>query len=414
MSQPTSQPTSRRRRSAALLSLSALALTAFAACGEDGTDDAKDGDRPGDGAAQVAITAVSGGDGDECQVDTTSVAAGPVTFTVKNQDATGITEVEVLSGAKIVAEKENVVPGLPEVRFTVTLGGGDYEIYCPSAVEEKIPLTVTGDAAPAPTEGPAKLLADGAADYATYVQTQVDGMVVGVQALKDAVDSGDLAAAQQAYAEARPFYEKVESDIEGFLLPGADPTENSGNLDYLIDMRASSLDPAVGWSGFHAVERDLFGRRSITARTRTYAADLVTNVTALADVASDLTFKAEDLANGAAGLLEEVQSGKISGEEEQFSHLDILDFAGNVEGAEQAFEALRPGLEEIDPDRVTTISDRFDDVNALLERYKDPSALGGYRPYTAALRKSDAPEMSRRVQALAEALAGLAEKVATA
>jgi iron uptake system component EfeO len=239
-------------------------------------------------------------------------------------------------------------------------------------------------------------------------------MVVGVQALSDAVASGDLEAAQQAYAEARPFYEKVESDIEGFLLPGADPTENSGNLDYLIDMRASSLDPAVGWSGFHAVERDLFGRKRITAQTRTYAADLVTDVTSLADVADGLAFKAEDLANGAAGLLEEVQSGKISGEEEQFSHLDILDFAGNVEGARQAFEALRPGLEAIDPDRVRTISDRFDDVDALLERYEDPDALGGYRPYTAALRASDAPQMSRRVQALAEALSGLAEKVATA
>ncbi|MEZ0578744.1 iron uptake system protein EfeO [Nocardioides sp. MH1] len=401
------------RRSAALLSVSALAVVALAGCGDDANEGGKDEGSAG-GATQVAITAVSGDDGDECQVDTTSVGAGPVTFTVANEDAPGITEVELLSGARIVAEKENVVPGLPEVTFTVTLGGGDYEIYCPSAVEEKIPFTVTGDAAPAPTGGPAKLLADGATDYAAYVQTQVDGMVVGVQALSDAVDSGDLAAAQQAYAEARPFYEKVESDIEGFLLPDADPTENSGNLDYLIDMRASSLDPAVGWSGFHAVERDLFGRQRITDRTRQYAVDLVTNVTALADVAKGLTFRAEDLANGAAGLLEEVQSGKISGEEEQFSHLDILDFAGNVEGAEQAFEALRPGLQEIDPDRVATISDRFDEVNQLLERYKDPSALGGYRPYTAALRKSDAPEMSRRVQALAEALAGLAEKVATA
>jgi iron uptake system component EfeO len=393
--------------------VSALAAVALTGCGS-GDDGAKDGATTQEGATQVAVTAVAGDAGDECQVDTASVAAGAVTFTFKNQDATGITEIELLSGARIVAEKENVVAGLPEVSFTVTLGGGDYEIYCPSAAEEKIAFTVTGDAAPAPTEGPAKLLADGAADYATYVQDQVDGMVVGVQALSDAVASGDLEAAQQAYAEARPFYEKVESDIEGFLLPGADPTENSGNLDYLIDMRASSLDPAVGWSGFHAVERDLFGRKRITAQTRIYAADLVTDVTSLADVADGLAFKAEDLANGAAGLLEEVQSGKISGEEEQFSHLDILDFAGNVEGARQAFEALRPGLEAIDPDRVRTISDRFDDVDALLERYEDPDALGGYRPYTAALRASDAPQMSRRVQALAEALSGLAEKVATA
>ena len=80
-------------------------------------------------------------------------------------------------------------------------------------------------------------------------------------------------------------------------------------------MRASNLDPEVGWHGFHAVERDLFGRQAITGSTRQLAGELTANVTKLSELAKTLTYKPEDLANGAAGLLEEVQANKISGEE---------------------------------------------------------------------------------------------------
>ncbi|MEP9381305.1 iron uptake system protein EfeO [Nocardioides sp. KR10-350] len=403
------------RRSSALAALSVLAVAALAGCGssEDKGDDTSATSK-GSGASQVNVTLASGGGGDECQVDTKELAAGPVTFTVKNESATGITEVELLSGQRILGEKENLAPGLPEVHFTVTLGGGDYEIYCPNAATEKTPIKVTGEASASPTGSAAQQLAQGVTEYTQYVNLQVDNMVTAVRNLQKAVDAGDLAKAQQAYGEARPFYEKIESDVEGFVLPGFDATDNHGNLDYLIDMRASNLDPAVGWHGFHAVERDLFGRKQITASTKRLAAELTTNVTKLAKVAKTLKLKPEDLANGAAGLLEEVQANKISGEEEAFSHIDLVDFANNVEGAQQAFEALRAGLTEIDPTLTETISKRFQAVTSMLEDYKDPNAIGGYKTYTPQLKKTDANKLSQTVQALQDPLSRLAEKVATA
>lgn len=402
---------SRARRNALTVSVSALALLTLAACGDGGTatDTAKSG-----GAAQVGVTMVAGAGGDDCKFDTTSVPAGPVTFTIKNESATGITEFEILDGERIVGEKENVITGLPQVELTLTLGGGDYTLYCPAAVTEKTALKVTGQATSTPTGTAAQLLQKGADEYGQYVVTQLDGMIVAVKALQKAVASGDVHAAQRAYGEARPFYEKVESDIEGFVLPGGSPTDNKSNLDYLIDMRQSSLDPAVGWSGFHAIERDLFASKRITAATKKYAADLTSNVTTLAGIAKKLTYKPEDLANGAAGLLEEVQANKISGEEESFSHIDLADFADNVEGAQQAFEALRPGLTELDPALVQTIAKRFAAVDKLLKGYEDPSQIGGYVLWTPQLRKKDAAHVSQTVQALADALSGLAEKVATA
>ncbi|MFT4080981.1 MAG: EfeM/EfeO family lipoprotein [Nocardioides sp.] len=415
-------------RGLATASVAAMALLALAACGSSESTDSSDSSdstgsasasaanasSAGSGAAQVNVTMVSGSDGDECQADTTSAAAGPVTFHVTNQSATGITEFELLSGQRIVGEKENLAPGLPEVSFTVTLGGGDYELYCPNAATEKQAFTVTGEASANPTGGPTALLAQGVKDYTDYVNVQIESMVTGVENLQKAIDSGNLSDAQTAYAEARPFYEKIESDVDGFLLPGADPTQNKGNLDYLIDMRASNLDPKVGWTGFHAVERDIFGREKITATTKKYAANLTKNVKELAKIGKKLTFKPEDLANGAAGLLEEVQANKITGEEEAYSHIDLVDFAGNVEGAEQAFVALQPGLAKIDADLTKTIAKRFAAVDKLLESYKDSQALGGYQRYTAAVKKADANTLSQTVQALQEPLSRLAEKVATA
>ncbi|GAB4013333.1 iron uptake system protein EfeO [Nocardioides ultimimeridianus] len=401
---------SRSTRNALAASVATLSLVSLAACGSKDATSAP----TSNGAAQVAVTMVAGSNGDDCQYDATTVPAGPVTFTIKNQSATGITEFEVLDGERIIGEKENVITGLPAASLTLTLGGGEYTLYCPAAATEKTALKVTGQAAASPTGSTAQLLQQGADEYGQYVVTQLDGMIVAVKGLQRAVASGDVAAAQKAYAEARPFYEKVESDIEGFVLPGGDPTDPASSLDYLIDMRQSSLDPQLGWSGFHAIERDIFGSKRITATTKKYAADLTANVTTLAGVAKKLTYRPEDLANGAAGLLEEVQSNKISGEEEAFSHTDLADFADNIEGAQQAFEALRPGLTELDPALVATISKRFAAVDRLLKGYEDPAQIGGYELWTPALRKKDASKVSQPVQALADALSGLAEKVATA
>ncbi|MFT4212321.1 MAG: EfeM/EfeO family lipoprotein [Microbacterium sp.] len=366
------------------------------------------------GASQVNIT-LTGGDSDACTLDYDSVPAGPVTFTVTNESSTAITEIELQSDNRILGEKENLAPGLSPVSFTVTLDGGSYEIYCPGAETETVAFTVTGTAASSSGGTVQSLLEDGAEGYATYANGVAADMVTAVANLQTAIDSGDLTAAQDAYAKARPFYEKIESDVDGFVLPGYDATDNAGNLDYLIDMRESTpVDDAVGWSGFHAIERDLFQNGAITDQTKTYAADLVTHTDELVDVMAGLTYAPEDLANGAADLLEEVQANKITGEEELYSHIDLVDFAGNVEGAEQAFAYLRPGLEEIDADLADQVQAQFDAVNALLDTYRDSSALGGYELWTDELKATDAAALSKAVQALQEPLSSIAEKVATA
>jgi iron uptake system component EfeO len=365
------------------------------------------------GASQVKIT-MTGDNGGSCVLDHGTAQAGPITFAVTNKTATAITEIELQSNNRILGEKENLAPGLPTVSFTVTLGGGTYQIYCPGAQKELQDFTVTGKAAAQPKGSTAEILADGTKGYARYVDGVVDGMITAVARLKANIDAGDLAKAKAEYPLARVFYERIESDVDGFILPGFKATDNAGNLDYLVDMRASSLDPKVGWHGFHAIERDLFKNGKITDETKHLASELQENVGRLDKLVKTLEYKPEDLANGAADLLEEVQSTKITGEEEAFSHFDLVDFAGNVEGAQQAFAFLEPGMLKIDPDLAKRVKMQFAAVNKLLDSYRDPSIPGGYKLYTAELKASDAVKLSKAIQALQEPLSKIAEKVATA
>jgi iron uptake system component EfeO len=407
------------RKGGAVLAGVAIAALVLSGCSTSstptsgGTSSGTDVAKVVGGASQVAVTLASTGGKDVCTLGSTSAKAGPVTFTATNKNSTAISEVELLSDQRILGEKENLAPGLGSVSFTVTLTGGKYQIYCPGADVQTKTFTVTGKTAEVASDVQGALQS-GIAGYSKYVTQEVSNMITATNALNKAVQSGNLSAAQKAYGEARPYYERVESDVDGFVLPGFKPTDNAGNLDYLIDMRASNLDPEVGWHGFHAVEKDLFQAKKISDSTKKLSSALAENVQRLETLTKTLTYKPEDLANGASGLLEEVQSSKISGEEEAYSHIDLVDFAANVEGAQQAFAYLQPGLKLIDPTLTSTIVGQFTSVNNLLEKYKSPSSIGGYVAYTAAIKKADAPTLSAAVEALHENLAKIAQKVATA
>jgi iron uptake system component EfeO len=395
--------------------LAAVAVLSVAACSHSSgsSSPAKSG-QPG-GTNAVKVTMANNGGKDGCALDTSSVPAGPVTFTVVNASAPGITEMELLRDQRIVGEKENLAPGLDPVSFTVSLNGGSYQLYCPGASSEYQTLTVTGQAPAGPTGTVASILSQGTKDYAAYIVNQIGQLGDGVKGLDAAVQSGNLDAAKTAYAKARLFWERSEASVEGFVLPGFAVGDNAGNLDYLIDMRASTpVDAKVGWKGFHAIERDLWQGAAITPGTKALSTELVGSVGKLNNTVATLQYKPEDLANGASDLIEEVQNTKITGEEEAFSHIDLVDFSGNVEGAQQAYASLRPGLEKIDANLVNQIDQQFQAVLRVLDGYRDPSALGGYRTYTPALQASDATKLTAVIQPLHQSLSTVAQKVVAA
>jgi iron uptake system component EfeO len=346
--------------------------------------------------ANVTVTAAKG-----CTIDRTTFDAGALTFKITNQDATAVSEIEMLGGERIVGEKENLPPGFSG-SFVVNVPAGSYSLYCPGASQEKTPLTVTGAAATAANSSSAALLAEGAKQYAGYVNTQVEYLVQTTTAMATALRGTDLVAAQNAYKKARPYYEKIEPVAESF-------TTGKSDLDASIDARAGDVPPAT-WTGFHRIEKGLFQDKSLTGLAP-FGAGLVTNVKKLQTLTASLTYQPFELANGAQELLDEVSSSKITGEEERYSRIDLLDVQGNVEGAEQAFADLQPGLVAIDPALAASITAKFAGLKKLLDTYRNPSDSSGFVLYTT-LTATDKRALAAAVKAVQEPLSRVASKVA--
>ncbi len=349
--------------------------------------------------AHVATVTISAAKG--CSPNRTSFAAGPLSVNITNQDATAVNEVELLGdGERIVGEKENLPPGFSG-SFAVSVPAGSYSLYCPGATVEKTALTVTGTAPGADTSTTGQL-ATGTKEYATYVNTQMGYLVSTTQDLAKALKGTNLAAAQDAYMKARPYYEKIEPVAESF-------TVGKVNLDANIDARAGDV-PASQWTGFHPIEQGLFQKKSLKGLS-SLGAGLVANAQKLQGLTKNLSYQPFELANGAQELLDEVSSSKITGEEERYSHIDLLDFQGNVEGAQQAFADLLPGLKQIDPALATEINTNFDSLNTLLNKYRSDANDSGFVLY-GKLTTDDKKALSAAVKDVQEPLSQVASKVA--
>ena len=124
-------------------------------------------------------------------------------------------------------------------------------------------------------------------------------------------------------------------------------------------------------------------------------------------------YQPDEVANGAVALLGEVQASKITGEEERYSRIDLLDFSANVEGSLQAFAALKPALNQIDATVVPGIATKFDDLQKLLDTYRDDDALGGYVLYQD-LKPADTKKLTDGLLAVIEPLSTVSAKIATA
>jgi iron uptake system component EfeO len=116
------------------------------------------------------------------------------------------------------------------------------------------------------------------------------------------------------------------------------------------------------------------------------------------------------MANGAKELLDEVASGKVTGEEDRYSHTDLSDFKGNVEGAQEAYELLKPVAKENDAALTTELDKQFTALNTLLDKYRTDKTSYDFTSYDK-VGDADRKELSDAVNALAEPLSKLAAAV---
>jgi high-affinity iron transporter len=372
-------PAPARAAATATLALLAVALIA-AGCGSNDSASSEPG------ATTLAYTISDAG----CDPAESKAPAGPVNFEVTNDGSSSVTELEIMQGDAILGERENISPGLTAT-FSLNLEQGDYTVYCPNGTEvEKGTLTVSGEA----KGGTTPKLEAAADEYRDYVAENTELLVTRTKALAAALDAGDVEQAKRLYPVARIPYERVEPVAESF-----------GGLDPEIDAREGDV-PKADWTGFHPIEKALWIDGS-AAGLGSLSDALVADVERLDRKAAGLDLQAAQIANGATALLDEVSASKITGEEERYSHTDLVDFDANVDGSRAAFEAVEPILRAADPALATEITKRFDQVDRALAPYRDGD---GYVSYTE-LNESDQRKLAQAVDALAEPLSQVAAQI---
>ncbi|MGY2873609.1 iron uptake system component EfeO [Marmoricola sp. URHA0025 HA25] len=349
-------------------------------------------DPKGDGAITVTSSSKA------CELSATKAGSGTLRFKVKNTGSK-VTEFYLYAedGVRIVGEVENVGPGLTR-DLVVTAAPGKYVTACKPGMEGdgiRGDFTVT-DSGKATTASEAEQAnVDRATDgYADYVKHEAEELLEQTTQFVLAYKAGDDDKARGLYATARMHWERIEPVAESF-----------GDLDPKMDLREADLEQGQEWTGWHRIEKDLWppakGYTALTKAERAkFVDDLVENTKTLHERVQTTTYDVTQLGNGSKELLDEVATGKITGEEEAWSHTDLYDFQANVEGAKAAFELLEPILESKDAELEEQIDERFDSLQTLLDKYKAGDGFVSYDTVTEPQRK----ELSDAVNALSEPL----------
>jgi len=371
------------RRTPLILSL--VAISAVAACGSKS-------DKSAAGAAGPITVKASD---TACEVAKDQLDAGTHVFTIANKGSK-VTEFYVYAeGDRVMGEVENITPGLSR-ELRVELPAGTYQTACkPGMVGNGIrnTLTVAGSAAPLSEDA---ALAQAATSYTAYVTTQTEALVEKTTDFVTAVKAGDLAKAKQLYPVARTYYERIEPVAESF-----------GDLDPKIDGREDGATAELPFTGFHKLEKDLWVTKDVS-KDGAIADQLITDVKELVTKAKTAKITPLQLANGAKELLDEIATSKITGEEERYSHTDLWDFAANVDGSQAAVAALRPALEQRDPELVKQIDTAFTNVDTELAKYRDGDGWKLQNQLTQEQLKG----LSDVINALAEPISKIAAVIA--
>jgi len=393
-------PIIKRRNVLTLLPLTAMGL-GLAACA-DNPKNAKGGASGSGKAQEITVTLTD----DSCQLSSTSFPSGVVTFIITNSGSAP-NELEILTEDKlqIISEQENIGPGTTAKLTTSLKEGTCYAACKPNMVGELkgvTQLTITKGAAVDVSADEAKAREAAVTNYTAYVRDQAGQLLTATQSFVTAYTSGDTATAQSLYPLVRQYYERIEPTAESFGI------KEAGDLDASLDTRvqdlASGAGKAVtdkevidGWTGWHRIEADLWVQDPASpfkftddAARQKVADQLNADTKSLYDLVygningtggKKFELELEDVANGAATLLEEVATTKIVGEEETFSHTDLYDFQANVEGAKVAYGNVEDLMKKKDSKLAEKITTQFKTVEDLVAAQANGQTADGQKTY---------------------------------
>ncbi|MCI1859391.1 MAG: Efem/EfeO family lipoprotein [Sporolactobacillus sp.] len=231
-------------------------------------------------------------------------------------------------------------------------------------------------------------------NYQNYVNEQIDLLVKYTKPFAQAVKDGDIDKAKTLYSKPRIYYERIEPIAESF-----------GDLDPRIDARINDVDDRSKWTGFHEIEKALWQDKNLNGQGK-YADQLVKDVDELQTKAKTFKLKPKAMVAGAMDLLEEAATSKITGEEERYSHTDLVDLQANVDGSKAVYQAAIPALNEGHKDLAKRIDKQLQAFDKEMIQYKKSDDV--YTDYST-LNKQQIRRMSNELSKLSKLMAQTAK-----
>ncbi len=204
-------------------------------------------------------------------------------------------------------------------------------------------------------------LQEAALQGVAYFRAQNEAQIELVDALRTAIASRDLVVARQAYIDARPPYEEIETLAASFEQSDAD-----------IDARPYSFDggeTSEEFRGFHKVEYLLFRDEDLDMAA-TFADTLAESHQRLhQELAEPGRYSPAGSFEGMIGLAEEIGSKKISSEEETWSDQTLLIFKHNIIGIYSQYEPFAPHVASTAETVDRNVREAYEAFRANLEPY---------------------------------------------
>ena len=330
-----------------------------------------------------------------CEPNSITVPAGKNAFRIVNASDRAV-EWEILDGVLVVEERENIVPGLSQI-INANLQPGDYAITCGllSNPRGTLHVTPTAESDAAAKARPSMVAFIGPlSEYRVYLSTQSSALIRTVNDLQQAIDSGDLAQAQKAYAPARAAYQRI-----------APAAQRLSELDNAINARADYYEKReqdAGFGGFHRLEFGLFSQKSVDGLAPVVQ-KLQADIASLKQQLLAQSIAPEQLASMVVRNTRSIAEVRSNGEEERYSHLDVNGFAANLEGTRKVVDLLRPLLTKTSGEvlkKIDTASTALDDQLLMLK------TADGFKPYDQ-VSTEQRKQVADKAKALADALDGI-------
>ncbi|EIT86965.1 hypothetical protein A374_01879 [Fictibacillus macauensis ZFHKF-1] len=228
-------------------------------------------------------------------------------------------------------------------------------------------------------------------NYKEYVNEQVNAFIGATKTFTDAVRSANMDQAKEAYGKARVFYERIEPIAESL-----------GDLDPKIDARENDVEGK--WTGFHRIEKALWKEHTLKGMTP-IANQLDQDVKDLHAKIKKVKLDPATIVAGSQELLNEAALTKVTGEEERYSRIDLVDLTSNVEGSQAVYHAVLPVLTTKNKDLAKQLDTEFNKMTELLAKYKKQGAFKDYKK----LSKEEVRELSNQLKTLSESMSQTAE-----